>query len=261
MKWTPWRTQGGLPTLDGGLTSAPPEDWRACRPDLRLLSVRQPHAWAICGGHKDVENRTWRFPYEMPCTIGIQAGVRTPDAPDGLDAPMDVPDDLPRGCALGVVDVISDHDGSLRVPQAGRHPVLPVGRCGSPALGSRPCRPRWDHPIPCRGSGAVPTASGCCGRIGWSPAREVAPRLPSRAHTVFAALSSRHRAVSPGRSGLRGRCGRGSGRGWCRPGRCRRRRRRGGRRWRRRGCRRGGAGRLLEWPDSRLAGRRRLPRG
>jgi hypothetical protein len=115
--------------------------------DLRLLSVRQPHAWAICSGHKDVENRTWRFPYEMPCTIGIQAGVR-PD-PDGLDAPADVPDDLPRGYAIGVVDVISDHDsseclqpdGSMCSPWAvagHRHWVLANPR-------------RLDHPIACRG--------------------------------------------------------------------------------------------------------------
>ena len=115
--------------------------------DLRLLSVRQPHAWAICSGNKDVENRTWRFPYEMPCIMGIQAGVRTD--PDGLDAPMDVPDDLPRGCALGVVDVISDHesseclkpDGTLCSPWAvpgHRHWVLAHART-------------LDHPIPCRG--------------------------------------------------------------------------------------------------------------
>lgn len=78
--------------------------------DLRLLSVRQPHAWAICSGGKDVENRTWRFPYEVPCTIGIQAGVRID--PGGLDVPVDVPDDLPLGFALGVVEVVSDHDSS-----------------------------------------------------------------------------------------------------------------------------------------------------
>lgn len=30
--------------------------------DLRLLSIRQPHAWAICSGHKEVEKRAWRFP-------------------------------------------------------------------------------------------------------------------------------------------------------------------------------------------------------
>lgn len=115
--------------------------------DLRMLSVRQPHAWAICSGHKDVENRSWRFPYEMPCTIGIQAGVNLD--PDGLDAPMDVPDDLPRGYALGVVDVISDHDSS--------ECLQPDGTLCSPwaVPGHRHwvlANPRMlDHPISCRG--------------------------------------------------------------------------------------------------------------
>ena len=79
-------------------------------------------------------------PYEMPCTIGIQAGVRID--PDGLDAPMDVPDDLPLGYALGVVDVISDHDssecvkpdGSLCSPWAVagyRHWFLPTRGCST----------------------------------------------------------------------------------------------------------------------------------
>ena len=122
--------------------SSPPERWTDLGSlrqtgdhgtDLRMLSVRQPHAWAICSGHKDVENRTWKFPYEMPCTIGIQAGVNLD--PDGLDAPMVVPDDLPRGYALGVVDVISDDDSSdASSPMA---PCVPHGPCRSPALGPR----------------------------------------------------------------------------------------------------------------------------
>jgi hypothetical protein len=115
--------------------------------DLRVLSVRQPHAWAIVSGHKDVENRTWRFPYEMPCTIGIQAGVR-PD-PDGLDAPADVPPDLPHGYALGLVDVISDHDSS--------ECLRPDGPLCSPwaVAGWRHwvlAHPRiLEVPVPCRG--------------------------------------------------------------------------------------------------------------
>jgi hypothetical protein len=115
--------------------------------DLRMLSVRQPHAWAILSGNKDVKNRTWEFPYEMPCTIGIQAGVRID--PDGLDGPAEPPDDLPLGVALGVVNVSCDHesseclrsDGTLCSPWAvagWRHWVLAHPRS-------------LDQPIPCRG--------------------------------------------------------------------------------------------------------------
>lgn len=30
---------------------------------MKALSVRQPWAWLIVNGHKDVENRTWHSPY------------------------------------------------------------------------------------------------------------------------------------------------------------------------------------------------------
>lgn len=37
--------------------------------DLKVLSVRQPWAWAIAAGHKDVENRTWATDYRGPLAI------------------------------------------------------------------------------------------------------------------------------------------------------------------------------------------------
>lgn len=30
---------------------------------IKILSVRQPWAWLICAGYKDVENRTWKTDY------------------------------------------------------------------------------------------------------------------------------------------------------------------------------------------------------
>ena len=112
-----------------------------------MLSVRQPHAGAIFSGGKDAEYRTWRFPYEVPCTIGIQAGVRID--PGGLDVPVDVPDDLPLGFALGVVEVVSDHDSSQCLRPDGT-------RCSPWAVGGHRhwvlANPRTlDHPVPCRG--------------------------------------------------------------------------------------------------------------
>lgn len=113
--------------------------------DLRLLTVKQPHAWAITAGLKDVENRTWPFPYPVPTTIGIHAG-KGHDR-HGLEvATLTVPDDLPRGMIVALVDVVDDH---------------------SPAHCRNECSPwavphhrhwrlanvrtlRW--PIPCRGS-------------------------------------------------------------------------------------------------------------
>ena len=39
---------------------------------MLCLSVKQPWAWAIFNG-KDIENRTWAFPYPMPMQILIHA--------------------------------------------------------------------------------------------------------------------------------------------------------------------------------------------
>lgn len=37
--------------------------------DYPVLSVRQPWAWFIANGHKDVENRTWKVAYRGPLLI------------------------------------------------------------------------------------------------------------------------------------------------------------------------------------------------
>ena len=36
---------------------------------MKALSIRQPWAWLIAEGHKDVENRTWRTDYRGPILI------------------------------------------------------------------------------------------------------------------------------------------------------------------------------------------------
>jgi hypothetical protein len=35
----------------------------------RTLTVRQPWAWAIARGHKDIENRSWTTRYRGPIAI------------------------------------------------------------------------------------------------------------------------------------------------------------------------------------------------
>jgi hypothetical protein len=41
--------------------------------NLRCLAIRQPWAWAICVGAKDIENRTWKTDYRR--TIAIVASA------------------------------------------------------------------------------------------------------------------------------------------------------------------------------------------
>lgn len=45
---------------------------------MRALTIRQPWAWAIARGGKDVENRTWRTTYRG--LIAIHAGARWEEA-------------------------------------------------------------------------------------------------------------------------------------------------------------------------------------
>ncbi len=49
---------------------------------MRALTVRQPFAWAITAGHKDIENRSWA-PSLLPDEVfAIHAGSRKPDPDD-----------------------------------------------------------------------------------------------------------------------------------------------------------------------------------
>jgi len=92
-------------------------------PDI-ALSVRQPWAWAIVAGHKVIENRSAGSIRSggMDCRrIAIHAAVGMKQAEfdwgawrldkHGLRCPW--PDELPRGCIIGavdIVDIISESD-------------------------------------------------------------------------------------------------------------------------------------------------------
>lgn len=73
---------------------------------MKALSIRQPWAWAILHGGKDVENRSWRTQHRG--SLLIHAGAREdPDARGQLLAiGLEVPDTLPLGGIVGVVDVV-----------------------------------------------------------------------------------------------------------------------------------------------------------
>ena len=44
---------------------------------LKCLAIRQPWAWAVCSGAKDVENRTWMTEHRGP--LAIQASAAKQD--------------------------------------------------------------------------------------------------------------------------------------------------------------------------------------
>ena len=45
----------------------------------RILTVRQPWAWLIAAGIKDIENRRWTCSYRGPLLIHASASAPTPD--------------------------------------------------------------------------------------------------------------------------------------------------------------------------------------
>ena len=46
---------------------------------MKAISIRQPYAWLVVGGHKPIENRTWNTNYRGP--LAIHAPLKTHDHP------------------------------------------------------------------------------------------------------------------------------------------------------------------------------------
>jgi hypothetical protein len=73
----------------------------------KALSVRQPWAWAIIEGGKDVENRAWLTNYTGP--LLIHAGLQ--DDLDGWhfldEMGIRLPVDPPTGGLIGIVDLVN----------------------------------------------------------------------------------------------------------------------------------------------------------
>ena len=76
---------------------------------MRALSIRQPWAWLVVNGYKDIENRTWRTPFRG--RIYVHAGQRMigDDYPDQRDyirqSDIIIPDTLSRGAIVGEVTI------------------------------------------------------------------------------------------------------------------------------------------------------------
>jgi hypothetical protein len=81
---------------------------------MRAITVRQPWAWAIVHGGKDVENRTRNIAGAYRGPVAIHAGQQyDPDAwehPALIKAWMDTGgDDFDYGLVVGVVDLVDVH--------------------------------------------------------------------------------------------------------------------------------------------------------
>lgn len=84
--------------------------WSAALERIPALSVRQPWAWLIVNGFKDVENRTRRTRHRGP--LLVHASLSKTDFAK-LRAEVErkhgvvVPDEVERGGVVGVVDIVA----------------------------------------------------------------------------------------------------------------------------------------------------------
>jgi hypothetical protein len=109
---------------------------------MPALSIRQPWAWAICAGHKDVENRSWNT--RLRGRFAVHAGGRPPEAADirwiRETIGVEMPAELTRGALIGwatLVDVIDDSHSPWAQPDQ-LHWLIADGQL-------------WPEAIPCRG--------------------------------------------------------------------------------------------------------------
>lgn len=90
---------------------------------MKTLSIRQPWAWLIIHGGKDIENRTWHTKYRGRFLVHASAGCTRKQWGDAvrfcldqgvIETPFNVPtlDELQRGGIIGSVELVDSVDHS-----------------------------------------------------------------------------------------------------------------------------------------------------
>lgn len=107
---------------------------------MKVLTVKQPWAWAIIHAGKNIENRGWRTRYRGP--LAIHAGARMHTYTEMPHRAPPVPDDLVFSAIIGMVDLVDVVEASrskwfegefgwvLRNPRPLRRPIPCGGRLG-----------------------------------------------------------------------------------------------------------------------------------
>jgi hypothetical protein len=80
---------------------------------MKALSIRQPWAWAILHAGKDIENRDWRTTFRGTIAVHAAKGMTLDEYAGFIDffgqfsgADFPDPDQLARGCVVGLVDIV-----------------------------------------------------------------------------------------------------------------------------------------------------------
>lgn len=104
---------------------------------MRVLTVRQPWAWAIVHGGKDVENRVRNIAGEYRGPVAIHAALNPNPGPwwASIDPPLDQVSAENFGAIIGVVDLVGVHEGHntesdrMRAVRSCFRPEVPFGPC------------------------------------------------------------------------------------------------------------------------------------
>lgn len=90
--------------------SALPDKWRLW---TVALTIKQPWAWLIVAGHKDIENRNWPTKFRGRFIIHASRHWSPSGARFARKLGIELPDDLPRGGIIGsaeLVDCVTEHE-------------------------------------------------------------------------------------------------------------------------------------------------------
>ncbi|AXG66781.1 putative ASCH domain-containing protein [Dickeya phage vB_DsoM_JA29] len=106
---------------------------------MKALSVKQPYAWLLANGFKDIENRSWHTKMRGDVLIHASKGMtrkeyaEAKELCDQLSVKIPAFEDLDRGCIVGsmeIFDSVNESDSPWYFGQ--------VGFCVRKA---RPCKP------------------------------------------------------------------------------------------------------------------------
>lgn len=81
---------------------------------MKILSIRQPWAWLIVNGHKDIENRTWSTRFRGEFLVHASKGMTRGEYEDCVNPVLsvrpviDIPSfaDLERGGIVGMAEIV-----------------------------------------------------------------------------------------------------------------------------------------------------------
>lgn len=86
---------------------------------MKALSIRQPWAWLIVNGYKDIENRSWATRFRGPVLIHAAKGMTGAEFNEAyhfaIEVGISIPrfNELERGGIVGVANVTGCSDDSL----------------------------------------------------------------------------------------------------------------------------------------------------